>query len=284
MTHYIQQCIKDIEEYCKKNNLQHRFVGGVSYGGLLNKNSTYAIDLSQKKIQIHQHNELVDLRKDGTAKDIDLIVIEPNKEKVVAFQEHIYKLQKTMYKKYNFDVPISLEPAVYRSNRERNWLTQFVTAIEVEESAKFGKGSVSFAFEDLKQKIAWNTLEAWTVELENGLKYTTRNPIADYYAYFFRSPGGVKLKDINKIVYLKKLADDVVEMGKQTHPPIDYFDDRHYGTWKTYIKRLHESSSITIRAKSLLMRAYWNTIGTYLAHGKGITKVLSKLATKFTGV
>ena len=38
-------------------------------------------------------------------------------------------------------------------------------------------------FDEIKEKISNDSLEPWTVILENGVRYTTRNPLADYYAY-----------------------------------------------------------------------------------------------------
>lgn len=285
MTHYIQDCIKEIEDYCFKNGIQHRFVGGVSYGGLLNKDTTYEIDIQKKIVDLKKHNALTDLRKDGTVRDIDIIVLEGNLKKVSALQDFIYTLQEGILKKYKVDLPISVEAAIFPEKGERNWLMQLVTAIEVEQSVVYGKGQLHLVFEDLKQPISWATMEAWKVRLENGVSYTTRNPLADFYAYSFRSPGGVKFKDINKLVFLKKMAHTMNAMGLNNNPKIDYNNSESYGSWKQYIHKLHDSSNVSIKLKSIFIRLYWNTIGTYIAHGKGtIGHFLARFATRFTGV
>jgi hypothetical protein len=284
MSYHIQECIKEIEQYCLDHKIQHRFVGGVSYGGLVNKQTTYEFDLGNRHVKLKNHNELSDFRKDRTVKDIDLIVIEPDQKKVSAFQQYVYDLQKKICTKTGVDIPISVEAAIYPLKGDRNWLTQFVTAIEVDKVGHYGEGNIYYAFEDIKQLISWRSIDGWIVELENGMKYTTRSPIADFYAYAFRNPGGVKLKDVNKLVYLKKMAKEMKRLGREENPPIDYDGELYYATWREYTGKLNSSSSFSIRLKSLVIRFYWNTIGTYLAHGKGIGKMLSKFATKFTGV
>jgi hypothetical protein len=123
-------------------------------------------------------------------------------------------------------------------------------------------------FERVIQEVSWKSFEPWTLTLENGLSFTTRNPIGDYFAYQFRSPGGIKPKDIEKLIFLKRLVDDLTEKGVQNG--ISYFSNEYYGTWQEYIHRLEKSRIPSIQSKRFITSLYWKTIGTPLAHGRGL--------------
>ncbi len=266
MQDILEQTIGRIEKYALKHQLNHRFVGGVSFGGLLNKHTTYDISIKDKKILLYHHNPLTVIRNDKSIRDIDLIYFSEDKEKKQQFEQFISELEKSS----QVFPDISAEPAVYTTISKRNHLFQFLTAYEVVADTLF------LTFDVISQKITWQSVEPWTVVLENGLYYTVRNPIADYYAYLFRSPAGLKPKDKEKIIFLKKLADTVIAEGKKQK--INYQSLEYYLPWQQYMKKLKQTKNIRAKAKIYFMKIYWQTIGKYLAHSKMVV-----LTNNFTG-
>ncbi|HSW88817.1 MAG TPA: hypothetical protein VLG12_06670 [Candidatus Saccharimonadales bacterium] len=267
-----EQIIASIEKYCKQQQLNHRFVGGVSFGGLLNDKTSAEIDLDTKTILLKKHNKETLLRKDKTIRDIDVIFFCDNKNKITKFAAFINDLRKTSPKIGTFP-DISYEPTIYPTFGKRNHFSQFVTALEVDE-----KNNLYLAFDDVQQKISWESVEPWTVILEDGLQFTVRNPIADYYAYIFRSPAGPKPKDEKKLRYVKKLAEAVIDLGKAHDPKIDYTSQAYYGSWQTYIEKLNKTENPVTNTKKFWLKVYWQTIGTFFAH------IFTRSGNNFTGV
>src|SRR5579859_8046157 len=89
-----EDIIITIENYCKTNYLNHRFVGGVSFGGLVNEKTIADINFSTKTITLINHNKETPFRKDKTMRDIDLIFFCEDKKKLSAFTAFIKSLQK----------------------------------------------------------------------------------------------------------------------------------------------------------------------------------------------
>lgn len=252
--------ITTIEEYCVKHNLNHRFVGGVSFGGLVNENTSADIDNDSKTIKLINHNKETLLRSDKTVRDIDIIFFCEDRTKLTKFAAFIKRLEKEAKNKTQFP-DISYEPTIYPSFGKRNPFAQFVTALEVDK-----KNHLFLTFDDVQQQISWESVEPWKVVLENSVQFTVRNPIADYYAYLFRSPGGPKPKDEKKLKDLKKLADHMMKVGKKHDPVIDYASEIYYGSWQTYIDKLNKTENPVTNTKKFWLRVYWMTIGTLLAH------------------
>lgn len=255
----MEKIIQELEIFYKKNNIDHRFVGGVSFGGLLNENTTWEINMQKRIIYLHSPNLLNSQRPDGTLKDIDLIILsKPTK----------YKLPTTHYE-------TSIEYAIFYPQKI-NSLFQFVTSIYVDNNNK-----PYLVFGNIQQEISWKSLEPWNVVVNKRTSYTVRNPIADYFAYQFRSPSGPKPKDVIKLKLLEKLKDDVIKEGRKNK--LQYMAQEYYLPWKEFITKIQTSNDRNIQIKRSFMKLYWSTIGEYLAHGKGVTKYLSKFSNKFTG-
>lgn len=265
-----EQIISAIETYCNQHTLNHRFVGGVSFGGLLNDKTTAEINIEGKTVRLKKHNQETLFRKDKTIRDIDVIFFCGDKHKLSKFASFIADLRKNAPKTEIFP-DISYEPTIYPTFGKRNHFAQFVTALEVDE-----KNNVYLAFDDVRQKISWESVEPWTVILEDGMKFTVRNPIADYYAYIFRSPAGPKPKDEKKLRYVKKLADAVIALGKDSN--IDYNSQTYYGAWQTYIEKLNKTENPMTNTKKFWLKVYWLTIGTLFAH------IFTRSGNNFTGV
>ncbi len=265
-----------IENFCQKNKIEHRFVGSISYGGLLTKTTTWKIDIKKKRIHLYRTHELTPLREDRTIRDIDIILLSRDQTKILQLKQYLLQLKQEYQTKTPFPL-ISIEAAIYPKFGKRNPLLQLVTGLEVDKN-----NQIYLTFDVIKQPISRKSLEPWTLILPNNHAYTTRNPIADYYAYIFRSPAGIKPKDIIKVQLLQKLSSDIMQQGKKKN--IDYLADNYYGNWKKFIAKLEKSDTFTIRTKKYLLRNYWRTIGTDVAHGKGIWSLFLSFSNQFTGV
>lgn len=257
----LEELVLAIESYCNKAGIDHRFVGGVSYGGLLNEKTRARIDIPARTITLAKHNTLSIARDDRSLRDVDLIYLTTDKKKIAAFKKQIALIKKNMEGKIGEMPSISFEGTLPLRESIPTGFLQFVTVIETKGSKYF------LRFDNIRQNIAPESLEPWSVVLENGMRYTTRNPIADYYAYQFRSPSGVKPKDMEKIIFLKKLSDQLIEKGKTYD--IDYNSKKYYKSWMSYTNHLKRNWTFPIASKKIITNWYWSTVGTDLAHGKG---------------
>jgi hypothetical protein len=178
-----------------------------------------------------------------------MIVLNPKSDSLT-------KLNKFCKSKFYFP-PVSIEPVV-TPHTPPSKLPQFVTALIYDGKNYF------FQFDTIKQAIPKSTLQPWHLQLPSGSKITVRHPYADYLAYHFRTPSGLKPKDRHKVTLLKNLSDMLT-------------DKADYQTWEYYIKALTNASGKTA-FKAKLTNLYWNTIGPSLAHSR-----LVAFANKFTG-
>jgi len=240
---------------------------------LLNETTTFSIDVKSRRIAVKNHNPLKFLRADKSVRDIDFILCTYQPEKIADLKRFLNKLKWQVRLKLGYTAPISFESAAPYGTRPSG-LMRYVTTLQVKNEVPY------LVFDRITHQIPPRSLEAWTVRLEDGTEYTTRNPIADYYAYQFRSPAGVKPKDIEKLIRLKVLVDAMVAEGKKNG--IDYFSDEYYASWKEFIDTLESSAILSIRSKRFLTQLYWNTVGTTFAHGKGIGKPIFAIFNFFT--
>lgn len=273
MKNILESIVCEIESYCKKNNLNHRFVGSISYGGLLNKKTFSSINVRGKTVTLFNSNPLSLLRSDNSLRDIDLILFCDNLNKITKFKQFIKKISFS----YSSFPLICVEATIYPNFGKRNKLLQMVTSLETDE-----KNNLFLAFDNIKQVITWKSVEPWTLILNKKISYTTRNPIADYFAYQFRSPSGTKPKDKDKVIFLKKLSEKLIEEGQKNK--IDYLSDSYFENWQIFLNKLEKTNSTSIFIKKQLLKYYWLTIGTYLAHGKGVGKLFLSSQNQFTGI
>ena len=134
----MEEVINTLELFCNENGISHRFVGGVSFGGLLNEKTTWKIDVKKQTVHLFNYNKLCSYRQDQTLRDIDIILFEKNKEKV--------KVLHAFCKKNNLYF-VTIENAFY--NNKVNQLLQFVTAIEIDNN-----NIPYLVFGNIKQKIS----------------------------------------------------------------------------------------------------------------------------------
>ena len=255
--------IVDLEFFGNQNGINHRFVGGISYGGLLNDKTTYSINVSKREITLKKHNQLTLLRDDGTVRDIDLIFLTQNQNKIMKLKEHVRELKWKTRNKISFTPSISIEGVRSIDDKQKTGqFFQYVSEIGIKN------GQYYLMFDEIREKISIDSLEPWTVILENGLRFTTRNPLADYYAYQFRSPSGIKQKDVEKVKLLKKLSVQMVKEGVANS--IYYNSKQYYQSWQQYIRKLQRSTLPAVLSKRAILAWYWQTIGTSFSHGKGV--------------
>lgn len=267
----MEEIIQKIENFCQKENIPHRFVGGVSFGGLLNNRTDWQIDIKKRKIKLKGNNSLELVRSDNTIKDIDIILLTIDISQKKKLQNFILEIRKT----HSPFPSISIE--LLKEKNNFNSFFQFVTTIVVDS-----RNTPSLTFDTTAEKISWNSLEVWTVIINEKLQYAVRNPIADYYAYQFRSPSGVKEKDTQKILLLKKLTNDVITRGREEER--EYMSNEYYLPWERYTNKLTSTKQKMIIIKKIIMNIYWKTIGTSLAHESGFFgRLFSTLSDKFTG-
>jgi hypothetical protein len=257
----LRHTIHSIQTYAKQHQLNHRFVGGVSYGGLLQDETSYKIDIQARTVTLKNHTPLTLLRPDQSIRDIDLIILSQSNQQLNAFGTFIQKIKREAKQKTGLTPPISYE-GMFELGQTPVGILQYVTTLHTDGHNKY------LVFDKIQQRISDKSLEAWHVVLEDGLTYTTRNPLGDYFSYQFRSPSGIKPKDIQKIVHLDKLAKAIQQEGKKYN--IDYLGDEYYGPWQAFINELETSTLKSVQQKKAITRWYWSTLGTTLAHGRGI--------------
>lgn len=265
--------LRELEQFCQEQGIDHRFVGGVSFGGLLNDKTICKIDIPNRTMYLKDYNPPFLMRLDGTLRDIDIILFEKDKKKIQLLKDFVEKLRKT-YLPFPL---ISIEATIYPSLGRRNPALQFVTAYEVDSD-----NHLHLAFDVIIYPISWRSVEAWTLVLDNKVKLTVRNPIADFYAYSFRSPSGIKPKDKSKVEQLKSLCQAVYAEGAKHH--INYYSKEYYKPWQHFTEEIEKSAKLRIKLKRFILGLYWSTIGTWFAHGRGVSKVTSGLANQFTGI
>ncbi len=259
----MQEMILDLESFGKDNDINHRFVGGISYGGLLNERTTHSINIAKREIQLEKHNPLTLLRDDGTVRDIDLIFLTQNQSDIKKLKEFVRTLKWKTRNKISFTPSISIEGVRPINDKDKTGqFFQYVTEIGIKN------GRYYLMFDEVKEAITAESLEPWTVILEDDVRYTTRNPIADYYAYQFRSPSGVKQKDIEKVKLLKKLSAHVVKEGLKNS--VAYNSKQYFQSWQSYIHKVQRSTLPSVLSKRAILAWYWQTLGTSLSHGKGV--------------
>ena len=183
---------------------------------------------------------------------------------------------KKFYKNRYHNKPfLSIENAIYYPQKI-NKIFQFVTSIYIDKN-----NLPNLVFGNIEEKISWQSLEKWNIILDNNVNYSARNPIADYFAYHFRSPGGIKPKDVKKIKLLQKLTNDLIQKGKIKK--IYFKTNLYYAPWIKFINLLENNNDFNLIFKKIFMKIYWETIGNYLAHGKGLSKYFQSLSNYFTG-
>jgi hypothetical protein len=276
----LHEIVCQIERLCQEMEIAHRFVGGVAYSGLLTSETSFKVSVPTKTVRLKNHRELPVFRDDGTVRDIDLVTFCPDPEKIAQLKKMISSqaVISGLGDKYPF---VSVENAVFNNDKKHNKIFQFVYSVFI-DGEDFGKGRVYLVYENIREEISWKSLEAWTIVLQDGKKYTVRNPYGDLLGYLVRTPIGFKPKDREKLALMEPLVDETIELGKKQG--VDYFGDDYYGPWLNFFQKMATAGG-TVGLKREIIKTYWDIFGTKLAHGKGpVAKVISRLGNQFTGI
>lgn len=277
-----------VEKYCQQNNLDHRFVGG-ALTDLIGPHTEFRIDVKNRTVQlINPNGHSLRRSSDDTVKDIDLVAFTKDMGRFLASQKE-FKKWRLDTEERGLEFPnISVEAARHPDWPARNGLKQFVSAFEFDTD-----GKVYLVFDSLEQEISKKSLEPWTIDIGNGVKITTFNPVAHALCYSLRTPSGIKRKDLEPIGQLEELNgkpySKIDLVNKLAHQVLAEADKagadfkEEYADWEKYIRNLSNDPNILTRAKATITSIYWNTIGTSISHGAGLFKGLSTLSNRFTG-
>lgn len=267
--------LAELENYCRRHNLDHRFVGG-TLTDLIGLQTEFEIDAAGKTIKLINPNPQTMIRGDNTIKDIDLVIFSKDRQVYLEARRTFAYWARAARERHLPFPQISVEAAYHpdRNWPKRNKLKQFVTAFEVDDA-----GNITLAFGNIRQQIQRESVESWTVILENGTRLTVFSPIAHRLCYELRVPSGIKPKDIDKMPLLTEFARKTIAEGSKHG--IDY--TAMYQTWQTYIDRLKNHPDPLTRAKAAATGLYWRTLGTQVAHGTGPLGRLSKLSDRLSG-
>lgn len=284
----LMNVISGLERYCKEQGLEHRFVGG-TFTDFIGPQTKFAIDISKKTVTLVNPNKPALIRSDETVKDIDMVVYTPDQSKLQEARRNFAEWGARAEAQGLAFPQISLEAARHPDWPKRNPLKQFVTAWEVDE-----QNVPHLTFGAVDKAIKPSSIEPWKADLGNGTQITILNPVAHALCYALRVPSGIKRKDkteigvhddwvvslpFSKISLVRGLARQTIAEGLQEG--VDY--NVIFREWADYIEALAKKPDFLTKLKGIVTGLYWNTIGTEVAHGKGIFRVLSKTSDKLTG-
>lgn len=267
------QIISSVENYCRQNNLDHRFVGG-TVTDLIGPQTTFEIDILNRKISLFNTNTLSMIRSDGSVKDMDLVVFTRNRKDFLRARK-TFELREAEAKAQNRPFPqVSVEAAYQQNWPRRSRLKQFVSAFEFDQD-----GDISLAFGDTVQEIPVESIEPWTIDIDGQTQITALNPVAHRTCYDLRVPSGMKPKDVAKMPPIEKFAIEVIKEGLTKD--IDYTE--MYANWWAYVEKLQKQPDLLTKVKGKITGFWWKTLGTAATHGKGPFGTLARLNNRMNG-
>lgn len=281
---YAVDVLSKAEEILQTSRTDHRFVGGVITNPLTLATTVF-LDAPRRTVQFQSHKPHSLVRTDGSIRDIDVIGFSRFTD---SYEEarRLLKEEAVKYKSQNRPYPpISIEPTHYSNWPGRNRLLQFVSTLDTDQQWR-----LHLTFGAIDQLTTHKTFEPWQITFDGGLKLTSINPYGLPKRYWMRNASGLKKKDLaseeitlgtsySKLDILYKIADTVRKQGLAQGE--DY--KKLYETWDQFIDTLINHPDPLTRAKAIVTKLYWNTIGTALAHGTGLLKPFASWGDKFTG-
>lgn len=254
---------------------QHGFililVGGGTIRLIGEKTHIEKIDTKRKILVLKNALAPTTQRSDKTLIDLDMIAFAENASSQTP--EAFEKLQKELLilqKNRNFP-PISLEPVLYHPQwKNPNTLMQFNSSIEREHQQYF------FRLDTVKQQVQVTSLDTWIWQFaETPKEYIlTFSPLALQLRYAIRGFAR-KPKDRQKIWRANAPFPKLVNQFREKTQNI-YGKD--FLEWYAFEKAIQTAKQPRIQAKRQLYQLFWQTIGTYFAHGTGF---LGKLLLPF---
>lgn len=253
-------------------------VGGAVVRLIGKKTTLKKIDADKKIVFLANAENPTTKREDGkTIVDVDCIAFsnekDPFTKEVKQKFENLRQELKKLQNQPGFPA-VSLEPVLYHPYFPKpNSLTQFVSSIE-----SYHDHDYFFRLGAVKQDVRRNSLAFWTyVFEENDEQIISFNPLAIQHRYNIRG-FAAKPKDLEKIWGKSHFALFVEEFDKKTKGV--FVSD--FVQWDEFAHQLQSAKQSSMQIKRNLWNAYWNTVGTYLAHGTGfIGKLLLPLGNTF---
>lgn len=274
-----------IEERCRKNDLNHRIVGG-TITDLLGSKTNISFDFENNKVLLSRTRKPEIKRTDGTNRDVDLVCFQPKPEVVEETKKEI-KSWLDRVSQQGGEVPyVSIEPTNYPDWPKWAVWRQMVNRFVVNKD-----GKLTLNFRDrITQQIKWKSVEPWSLETDD-VGLTMFNPIAHALCYRLRSPSGVKSKDTtvvydgngghSKISLIDNLANKFKLDRKYTG---NRNQKDYYSEWQEYIDRMANNKCFEVMAVAFITRTFWNTgIGEAVSHGRGPLKTISTLSDRMRG-
>jgi len=265
-----------VEQACVRHNLDHRFLGG-SFTDFLGLQTKLISNSTTRTIFLEQPNSISMDDSKKYIKDIDLLTF-TNDEKAVLQAREEFEQWAQEAKRDNLPFPrIEIKPV-----RHPGWPTQgiikefansFLSNLYVDNS-----GRLIVKYCDVEQEIPWDTIQGWRVRLDAETEITTFHPYAHALTYGLFIPGEARKKDrqvridsitgkqYSKNSLLFRFAQESIEQGRKDG--VNY--DEIYKSWFEFIRRVKEEGNWLTQLKLETVRAYWETIGTQLSHGKGL--------------
>lgn len=276
---YYYDTLSKTEEILTESGVDHRFVGGVITNSI-DLATIVILNSGSRKIVLESPRQTSVIREDGSISDMDIIGFSRDKD---TYKEAERKLAEEARKAKQKKLPYptrSIEATHYPNWRARFRLLQFVSTFDVDN-----QGELSLNFGKVHQPIPDETIAPWEINLADGLRLTSINPVGLLKCYYLRNAAGLKKKDTEPIVavsevsyskidMLAKVADIVIEQGLLQGE--DY--RQIFASWDQYIDNLLNHPDGVTAFKGWGTKIFWDRFGKGLAHGP-----LAPLANKFTG-
>ncbi len=263
----LRQAIAIVQKMGQNYGFTVIVVGGALVRLIGPKTKIKKIDKTNKIIYLEKAENPDSKRKEDakTTVDIDCIAFSNEddpfvKDVYVAFAK-LAKALRYLQKDIAFPA-ISLEPVLYHPYFPKpNSMLQFVSSIESYHDHDF-----FFRLGKIKQDVKSASLAYWTYNLvDTNEQFVSLNPLALQLRYSVRG-FSIKPKDKEKIWGEKSVfARFVADFSKQTKKEYE----KDFLEWHAFIDAVQASTKPTMAIKRGLWNIYWQTIGTYLAHGTG---------------
>lgn len=265
----LRESIQLLQEMARKHHLLVIIVGGAIVRLIDNDTAIKHIDEERQTILLgHAKNPSVVRIEDGkTTVDIDCIAFasatDPFKTNFKKDFTHFLQDLQNLSKTYPDFPRVSIEPVLYHPDFPKpQTFIQFVSSIESYYADNF-----FFRLGGVKQDVSKKSLEPWTLTFTDSKEtITTFMPTALQKRYAIRG-FSTKQKDKGKIFDANApFAQFVANFRIKTKGTYDGY----LTEWDEFEKKIATSKQPSMVLKRHMWNIYWQTIGTYLAHGTGI--------------
>lgn len=273
----LRECIQLVQETAQQHNTCAVIVGGAIVRLIGTKTKIEKISETTQTIVV-SHLDDPDIQRPEDSKttiDIDCIAFSTledpftheAKENFAAFQKDIQRITSSTK---GFPA-VSVEPVLYHPYFPKpNPLFQFVSSVESYHDHDF-----FFRLGQVKQDVSLSSLAFWKYVYGKEM-ITSFHPIAILERYRVRG-FGIKPKDKEKIQN-STFARFVSDFNTKTKGNFE----KDIKEWHDFAKNVQNAKQPSMKVKKQLWNTYWQTIGTYVAHGTGfVGKILLPLGNTF---